>query len=620
MAGGDGSTKLKWWHGTMQVLDRSNALRAQMSSISDLNAAINANPRITARIDGDCTQVNIPVKAFSSDAPGRFLFRPSLSDLGGSSGGVFIPSDYNSIVSIENRFIFDYRLNIAFDDTDTDCNTAGPPNDVDPQSRFSAREDTRSLILLFPPIPLISTLGCCNIAVANPGAPLSAGQVLECSRIWFLSSSLTAPHLYSFDFQEPPGEQLIDRGEVASSGLGTLSFYDLAWDDRNYLWGLEENGLRQIIPGDSNSVAAAMSYSVITDSFNGSALSALFPIDASLLGTMKYNQNNSHLYIIANATLFELAKTTASTWNITRYVSLGSNIIVKALSFDIFGRCYCIFNNDLALLDFDDSFGTISRITTNQSMSNISTLDFVPDLSMTGTVTLYGTDSVTDPNGHTQIYTIDPGSGSQTYIGDLRDLPNILAMTSCQAGEDASGPAFPFETGDSPWIFMVDGSGSMLGNNRWDTLVAGMQSFLDEKVNLGDKMVIVLYNQSDNPTVSPFYEFVTSGDIDAAKSWIESQVPTGQTNFCIHGPFNTTFLSQYTGIKNIIVIGDGGFTDCPADATQKADYFSSIITAARANGNPDLTVRAVGIFPDTSGRQDLTILGNAGGGGYTEWV
>lgn len=620
MPAGDGALKLKWWHATLQVLDRNNALRAQMTTISPLSPASNGNARISARkLNTSCTQVDIPVQAFGTDAPGNFLFRASLADLGGPNGAVFSPTDYNSVISIDNRFIYDYHINIAYDADDLDCSTSGPPNDIDPISQLSSRNTTTSLTLLFPTIPYISELGCCNIEVANPGAPLSAGEVLECSRIWYLDKSLTVPHLYSFDFQVDPSEAIVDRGEVASSGLGTLEFYDIAWDDRNYLWGLETSGLRQIMPGNDISPAAAMSYSIITDSFSGAALSALFPIDPDLLGTMKYNQNNNHLYIVANSILFELEKVTASEWNITRYVSLGSDIVIKAITFDIFGNCYCIFNNDLATLDFENSFGTISRITTNQSFSNISTMDFIADLTNTNTTTLYGTDSTTSAE-HTDVYSITTQDGTKTFAYQIRDTTGVLAMTSCQAGENTSTPSFPFETGDSPWIFMVDGSGSMLGNNRWDTLVAGMEAFLDNKVVLGDKMVVVLYNQSDSPTVSPLYEFNTSGDIEAAKTWLEGQSPIGQTNFCTHGPFNITFLSQYTGIKNIIVIGDGGFSDCPADPDEKRTYFDSVISTVRGNGNPGLTVRAVGIFPDTAGRNDLTILGAAGGGGYTEWV
>jgi hypothetical protein len=80
---------------------------------------------------------------------------------------------------------------------------------------------------------------------------------------------------------------------------------------------------------------------------------------------------------------------------------------------------------------------------------------------------------------------------------------------------------------------------------------------------------------------------------------------------------NESFLSRYTDIKNVIVIGSSGFTGCPTDFES---YVSSLLSTMRSRGNPYVVFRSVGVIPDIAGRDYLSTFGITGGGGYTEWV
>lgn len=610
----------KWWHTTLRILDRQSQLKTSITTVDPADAAVNASDYISA-YRASCETRDIPPPAWDTEqSPGTFIYRPSLDDIGGVSGNnYFVPQNYDQVVSLNNRFIYEYQLRYAYDSTDVDCTTVGPP-DTHSSTVFDTEQDLEhGAVFYFPALPYFDQIGCCDIPLSDPGDPIPPGEINECYRVWGIVLDGSDYHLYSWDFSEDPGEELVDRGVIRSAGLGTLTFHDIAWDDRDKLWGLEEDGLRQILPGSSTTSAVALNYATVNDNFGGAAVDALFPINASSDGYpgMSFNQHNEKLYISANNHLFELEKVSDAVWNIVRYQSLGSGSELRDLAFDPYGKCYCVFDDNLCTINFGNAFGTITPITTDDSFASVTGLDFVLDFDHSQLVNLYAVDT----SG--QIYEVNYNNGSMSAVSGATFGSTAVGASSCQAGEDPRIPSFPFDPGSSPWMFMLDMSGSMSaltpnGLSRWQTLVDGMVAFLENNVRLNEEMVIITY--SSNYTVSPRYVFRTQADIEAAVNYVQGlAVPSGGTNFCANGPFNQTFLQNYQGIKSIVVVGDGGFTSCPSGQALR-NYVQQVYDFAVANGNPDLVMRGVGIYPDNLGREHLTIIGEVGGGGYTEWV
>ena len=604
----------KWWHTTLRILDRQSQLKTFLTTASTADPATNASDFILAF--SACDSVIIPPAAFNTlSSPGYFIYRPSLDDLGGESGGnYYVPRNYDQTVALNNRFIYEYKLGWAYDSTDIDCFTDGPPDTVS-STLYDIEEDVeRGAVFLFPSLPYFDRIGCCEIDVESPGDPILPGDVNDCYRYWNISLTGGEYHLYSWDFSAGSGSELVDRGDIISSGIGTLLFHDIAWDSDNRLWGLEEEGLRQIIPGDADSSAIALNYATINDVFNGAAVAELFPIETSSDGMpgMSFNQHNDKLYISANDHFFELEKTSDAVWNIVRYQNLGEESELRDFAFDPYGQCFCIYNGNLCKINFEQAFGSLTAVTTDDSFLTMISLDFVLDFDRSQFVNLYAL----DVNG--QIYEVNYNTGTYTaQPGESFGL-NTVGGSSCQAGEDLRESFFPFDPGVSPWIFMLDHSGSMSSFNRWSTLTEGMIAFLENNVQLNEEMVIATYD--DNYSASPRFIFRTQSDIDAAISYVQNlPVPSGAANFCSNGPFNTTFLQNYQNIKNIVVIGDGGFDNCPTGSLLSS-HIQGVYDAAKTAGNPDLVMRGVGIFPDNLGREHLTMIGEIGGGGYTEWI
>tara|TARA_B100000614_G_scaffold262909_1_gene300950 strand:+ start:448152 stop:449990 length:1839 start_codon:yes stop_codon:yes gene_type:complete len=611
---GAGFDERKWWHTVLKVGSVEFGTRS---------GAANENPndRITARVQDTCDLTDIPVPAWDGlESPGFFIYRPAFSDVSGAAKSI---DSYEAALDLANREPFTYELYVAYDSSDAACTSVGPPDTHDPDV-FASLVDDSGFVFTHPNIASIDSIGCCEIDLDNPGDPIDPGDLQECSRIWYLNIE-SSPQLYSYDFDRDPGQEIQDRGTMASQLGGGTNFHDIAWDDDDRLWALESNGIRQVIPGSSSVIANVLDYVTI----NGDT-SNLFPISVSSTGSpgMTYNQHSQRMYITANGRLFELEKSGTgqppTQWTVVREAEVGSDL--RDLAADPFNVMYCIYNDSLATVDIADAFGTVQYVNGETGdFANFNGLDFILTLGGGSLATLYGL----DVNG--DLVEIDFTDGSKTIISDITSNPgSVVGASSCQAGEDNSLPVFPFYPGESPWIFMLDGSTSMNGiptgrtDSRWEILINGMVAFIENNVRLGERLFMVIFGPENNPRLSPEFTFNTTGDIQAAADWIAnlSGFPNNSTNFCEDGPFNTSWLDrpEFNGINSIVVVGDGGFSaPCP-DGSALFDYCLNVITFFRGNGNPNAIVRAVGIYPSSDGRADLMQLGAAGDGGYTEWI
>ncbi len=606
----------KWWHTNLRILDRSFIEKSIITTIGN-DPASNANSNIQARTVSDCSLVNIPTAAWiGSESPGYFIYRPTLSEIEDSVVSI---SSYSDVVDIQNRRIFEYQLQIAHDESDLICETLGPPNTIDDDLFSRERDSLKGLVLSFPTVPYIDRIGCCDITLSNPGEPILPGSIQECSRMWYIAKNTDGYHLWSYDISANPGLEKVDRGQIVAT-VGTTSFHDICWDNRNKLWALENKGIRQILPGSSSQNSIALDYASVTDNANGIAVDLMFPdtqtSEPDGTSGMSFNQNNNKLYVSINNIFFELIQDGPASlgWKINQYIDLGSSGNLHDLAFDPYGNCFCVFNNKIAKISIDQSnFGQVTYVNQSEDYSDITGLDFILTLGGESFVSLFGIGS----SGN--FYEINYSSGTKIISDSILSVGEtaITGATSCQAGEDLRTPVFPFDTGSSPWLFILDASLSMNDQDRWNTLVSGMVAFIQNNITLGDKLKMILFN--DGVTESPTYSFHSQIDVSSAVEWIQSQSPASGNQFCINEPFTSSYLSQYNNVyKNIIIISSGSFVDCN-NISSFTSYVTDIVNSYRATApSSEFGIfRTVGIHPENS--VWLQIIGDIGSGGYSEW-
>lgn len=649
----------KWFHVRFNIKDRANGNTIfTVSSVGNDIDTIDNSSIIFARSDDCGALTDVPAAWDPNESPGWFYFRPTVAQLDGTdpdfSGNAFVDvSSYEDVINESNRRVFSYELLVAYDTSDTVseeilCNTSGPPNVICSENGGVYNEiidNLNSAVFRWPQTDVLTEIGCCNIPLDDPGPPAPPPtDIRDCSRLWVIAKSGSDWQLRYYDLEETPANALIARGIITDSEDpdAEKTWHDLAWDTRDFLWGLEENGLKRILPGSIDilpstvdGIAISQPYATITDTEG--ELTSLFSSGISSTGyngkpAMSYSQDREFLYIAAGDRLFELRFVDDTTWEVTKTSGLlgaGSNQLGD-LAFDTFGNCYCIFNTNLARIDFESSvgsgFGSLNLVAnTSGSLSSMTGLDFILDLSSGNFITFYGVLS----NG--TLYTIDRENGTKTIVSGVNLGPNIVGMSSCQAGEDLRSYEVPFAPGAPPWCFAIDASSSMAtaggGTEIRENLVKdSLTAYINDFVEEGEQMSFMQFG-SQYTNIRTFT--TKAAAINYVQNDYRNTTVDGGTRFCSPLPvlpfggnnfeqiFDIPADSNGIKLRSCVVIGDGEFQDCSGDALTA--YMQNIMSRAAIELDPDFTIKAVAVNP-TSGLENLQIIGDVGGGGFVSWT
>jgi len=583
----------KWWHIRLDIKDRNGVtVNSTYTTVDVDDAFVISDSRITVRVsNAGCTALTTPPAAWDFDeSPGWFIFRPSVEDLG--QGNIEVINSYEQAIDISKRKIFEYTLLAAYDSLDTDCTTVGPPDTHCPDSASITIDDINGVVFKFESIDFLEELGCCQIPIISPNEPDDGPDgIRECSRIWFIvepPADQAFPNLYSWDFEEDPGNELVNRGEITDPltfSSYNKEYHDLAWDNRDFLWGLEKEGLVKLLIG-SDSIPC---YSEQPSTISNETV-AIFPItDGTPLGSpaMSFSPRTNKLYIAANGRFYELEPDngSASDWRVTKenVFSPSDSIGLGDLAFDpVSGNCYCLFDDNLSIVNYVDpspAFGTISYV--NDGILDLVGLDFLLDLGSGDFASLYG---VTAPG---QIYAVDKNTGDTSILSGSTIGNAAVGMSSCQAGEDLRIFPFPFHPGTAPYCFWIDNSTSMDGVgigtvSKLELVKESLTDFIRDFVEEGDQMFIGTFSDS--------FQIFSTTSKTLATQHVAAISTQGSTNFC-NTIFRTLFDGTYgtNSLRTVIVFGDGAFSDCNSpfltppspEATDAVDYFTRGIEEAR---------------------------------------
>jgi hypothetical protein len=656
----------KWFHVRFAIQNRSNGNDIyELTSVSNDLGDIANSDKIFVRYQ-DCSSLSAPPRAWDPDeSPGWFYFRPTVADLEQAFVDV---SSYEEVVDETNRRIFVYELIATIDSSDTIggstfCNATGPPDALCPDGNDiydRIVDDRNSVVFRWPEIDVLTEIGCCRIELDDPGDPGDPPtDIRDCSRIWAIIKNGNDHELRYFDFEAPFSQALVVRGRIVNAaGIeGDPIWLDLAWDTRDFLWGLEKFGLRRILPGraslapDVSGIAQAQDYATFTGDANLlSQLTDLFTAgldDGGILGkaAMSYNQTLESLFIAAGDKLFELKYVDETTWQVTKVsgtLAAGEDGLGD-LAFDVFGNCYCVLDDDLAEIDFESptgaGFGQLTPIGNGGLLRSMTGMDFILDLAGGEFISFYGAISAG------QVYRIDRFTGEREILSGVNLGPNVVGISSCQAGEDLRAYEIPFFPGDTPWLFIIDGSGSMSRTNscitRENLIRRDLPEYIDQYVEDGEIMAFVFFGGGFSRP------FVTS-DKEAAKRHITEEYRSaannqpsgtyycdpGGTDFCQPVCCGRTFTSVILEVNQEIInlsngqeklnacmfIGDGEFVDnVPCQGNALRSFMQNAMAAILPQVSPGFVVRTVGIQP-TSGLQNLQIVAEEGGGDFESWV
>jgi len=628
----------KWWHAKLEVKDRNGgSVKSTHTTVDDAAPYTIFDSQITVRLaDSVCTNFGLPPAAWDEDeAPGWFVFRPTLADLGGESNLETITSVEQALDPAKRRR-FDYTLLAAYDITDIDCTALGPPDTHCPTFKIITSDETNSIVFKFENSDFIETLGCCNIPVDPPNPPDDGPDgIRECARIWFIvepQGTGILPRLYSWDFDQDPGQELVDRGEVQdpiSTSSAARIYHDISWESRNFLWGLEQDGLRRLLIGSSSQPAFSEFPAEIEN-----ATVPIFPIDASTSiggASMSFSLRTGKMYIAANGRLYELEPSNDANWRVTKENEISSSLDVglSDLAFDpVTGNCYCIFDDNLSTVNYEDplpSFGALSYVEDNSAFAQFRGLDFILDIGSGDFAAFYG---VTDSG---QLYTIDSANANTSILTGSAISNTSVGMASCQVGEDLRIFPFPFYPGQAPFCFWVDVSGSMgdvgdagLGSKtKLQVVQEALTEFIQDFVEDGDQLFLGKFSTG--------FDVATATTKQAALDWVSSLTSGDSTNFC-----NTIFRSLFDGtygtgtLRTVVVFGDGAFSDCTLPfptppsptATSAIDYFTrGVIEARNIHASQFFSVRSVLVntctdaCPGNPAWESLNALSQAGGTG-----
>lgn len=600
----------KWWHIILDIEDRNMSLLTSFTTIDENNPNSNADSSITARLIDCGSTLSIPPRAWDySESPGYFIFRPDLTSLSSAMKEV---SSYNDVINVDNKRVFKYYLKAAYNELDNSC-SAIVPTAIYPSEASSLTDSAKSIVFTMSEIPFITEAGCCDLGDIEIPDPLPDPETIsDCSRLWYIVDETSGSHLYSFDILT---EEIIDRGMITwPYGENTdLYYHDLAWDNRNFLWGLDSNGITRILIGDSSVNAYALNYSTVTNSFSDTE--ELFPIiypEDQGYGAMAFNQHNNKMYIFANRRLWEMQPVSNNEWEVTKIsYAFGENESLSDLAFGTNGKCYCIYNNKLAEVAFDDTnnlpFGYITYINTEIDYSNFIGLDFIYSSDYVLNSELYGIKTTG------QIFSIDIETGNKILFSGTGISDIAVGMSSCQAGEDLRTLPFPFFPGKSPWLFIIDSSNKISGESM-SKIKDTMNEFISNYIRKGDYFSVLSYGDS----LSSFGPRIMNNynDVEDAVDFIDSLKSSGSPNFC-NAFIEASNVAKYNNLESIVVISDGHFSDCGDTSNEIENNLLDNYTNIK-NNNSQVTLYSVGINP--TNESYLKYLGNIGGGGYVKWT
>ena len=608
----------KWWHATLVIQDRENGEAIVTLTTIGRNesglaiADANADSTIFAYASNspNCsTPVPIPVPSYDFIAsPGIFVFKPSVEVLGEAIINI---NTYQDAINLNNRRIFEYTYYAAYDPSDAECQAATPQY-LDNTPYQVVSNSLSSNVFRYPIISYYDRIGCCQVQLSESGLTIPVLEENEQkTRLWYLTYNETesAYYILSYDFALS-SNQLVSRGKINmnEAPVGT-SLYDITWLPDNTLVVLSSDGIRQLFPGNSSRQAKLGQIIPITN------ISDYASTNLTIKPCIEYNYYGNNLFIFGAIvdgggnilpTIFKLSYSNSSfeITNTSIAYALPKNI--GDFAFQDENTSLFINNGDLYELDLSQSsFGQSTAISTGQPLAGMQVVNFAadPDPLVSDNV-LYATNSIG------QIFRTDSITGVPSILSSALITPGtVLGCTTTLTGEETRILPFPFFTGVSPWLFMIDLSSSM-GGSKIGRIITALNSFLRNYVRYGDKITVLWFR---NTSGSITKELKTYADTIEIINYINTYFITSSnsSNFC-----SALANLNFTDLRNIVILSDGMFTDCGFSV---AEWQSSLATGIGnlQSQNPNANFKIVGISPTDSSK--LQFIADFSGGIYTKW-
>ena len=614
---GESFLKRKWWHATLTINNRdTNVELLKITSINPLSAAVNArydavfaysNSTTIANCD---TGVDVPVASFDPDiADGLFVFRPNNTDLATIYTEIY---SYQDAINVATRKKVTYTRFAAYDPLDTACDSTTPTR----HDTYEYEEATNSdsvVIHRYKALEYYNQTPCCAAEISIPSAdiPGFTSSAVR-TKIYYLVYDETNNQyrIYSYNFALLSGA-LGFHGIVSSESIPAgIQLYDITWV-AGILYCMTSLGIYRMYLG-SNSVSAKLGEKIDINYNNYLSTTEIQYLFTSGLQSIEYNVYEAAWYMIVSTKRFVgstlsdvslLIKLDQTNTNQLRVLNanpvsattVGSFAVPSNFNPNTNNTFYSFAQSNLATINTQ---GIVTTLDTTNLFAGMNTLSYIqnPDQNLAEQI-LVASNSVG------QLFRVDTTNKVLINLSISLGYAPIGAATNIN-GDSLRVNPFPFLFGNSPWLFFIDISASMAGDNKISKIKTAMLDLVQNYMKYGEKISIILYNDSILKITKTMR---TYSDVYEVTNFIETYMkPRGSiSNFCAAA---SNAASEFTDLRSCVVISDGVFTDCTDTL-----LMDSQVSLRAANNNLSI------LYIDMSGISDTLRMLATNYGQYFYW-
>jgi len=568
---GESFLRRKWWHGTLSIKDKNTEVElAKISSIEPTSAAVNARydavfAYTNSNYAVDCqTAADVPVASFDITlADGYFVFRPNVDDLDSIFTEVY---NYQDAINLANRRIFSFTRTAAYDPLDAGCNSTVPTRH-DTYDYEEVTNNSATILHRYRVLNYYTQTTCCAAEITIPSSdiPSLTSNSLK-TKIYYLVLDETNNlyKIYSYNFALLSGA-LNYHGAIASSSLPSgIQIQDITWFGTS-MFCISNKGIYRLYLGNSSSDATLGEEMTINYNNYLTDLQIQYVFTTGQQ-TLEYNKYDSCFYAIIGTKKYvgdvltdsllmvKLDKNDINSLRVleAREVTGGTSIsfaVPKNYNPTTNNIFYTFSSDNLATIS---SGGSINALDNTNAFAGLSTFAFIDNTDENISEQL-----LIASNTVGQLFRVDLTNKALVNLSLALGYSPTGAATTIN-GENSRVNPFPFLFGNSPWLFIIDISASMIGENKIIKVKNALTDLLQNYVRYGEKISIVLYN---NATYKITKVLRTYNDVYEVLTFIDTYMrPRGSvSNFCTACG---NAANEFTDLKSCVIISDGSISDC----------------------------------------------------------
>lgn len=614
---GESFLRRKWWHGTLTIRNRdTNVQLAKVTSINPLSAAVNARYDAVFAYSNSSTAVNcedsvqVPVASYDTQvADGYFVFRPNDADLNGLYTNIY---SYQDAINVANRKLFSFVRTAAYDPLDASCDSTIPTRH-DTYEYEEVNNSDYGIAFKYRALEYYSETACCATEISLPSADIpSVVSQGRRTKIFYLVYDEVASQykIYSYNFALLSGA-LSYHGAISAASLPSgIIIQDITWV-LGGMYCITNLGIYRLYIG-SASTQAQLGEKIDLNYNNYLSATEIQYLFSTGTQSIEYNIYDAAWYATVGtkrptaetltdvSLLLKMDRTSVNELRILDvYTVVGGSISSFAVPANFNpntnNNFYTFAANNLATLD---TRGNVGQLDSTNVFAGMNTLAFIEN-----TDTSLAEQILISSNTVGQLFRVDLENKASINLSISLGYSPVGAATNIN-GELLRVNPFPFLFGNSPWLFLIDISASMAGENKIGKVKAAMMDLVQNYIKYGEKISLILYNDGIYKITKVIR---TYSDVFEVVNFIDTFMKArgSISNFCTAA---ANAANEFTDLRSCIVISDGSITDCTDEILMQSQ-----VALRAANNNMSI------LYVDLSGISATLQMLGSNYGQYFYW-